>query len=138
MEQFPNLNVGGKIPLFFEKIQNAAVPDRFTYKFLIDTLDFKGTNDRPLISLLKCLDFLDGNGNPTEAYRSYKNTQTSRITLGKQIKKCYSMLYERNESIHDQDNTTITICLCNFKNTRYMFFTDALLCSFPDISSNNF
>ena len=107
MEQFPNVNVSGKIPLFFEKLQQAVVPDRFTYKFLIDTLDFKGTNDRPLISLLKCLDFLDGNGNPTEAYRSYKNTQTSRITLGKQIKKCYSMLYERNESIHDQDNTTI-------------------------------
>ena len=107
MEQFPNLNVSAKIPLFLEKIQNAAVPNKFTYKFLVDTLGFKGTNDRPLMSLLKCLDFLNDDRIPTDAYRSYKNTQTSKVTLGKQIKKCYSALYERNESIHDQDNTTI-------------------------------
>ena len=107
MEQFPNVNVYGKIPLFFERIQQAAVPDKFTYKILIETLGFKGTNDRPLISLLKCLEFIDGDRNPTNVYRSYRNTETSAATLGKQIKKCYSRLYERNESIHEQDNTTI-------------------------------
>ena len=105
--EFPNLNVSGKIPLFFEKLQKAAVPEKFTYKFLIDTLGFKGTNDRPLLSLLKCMEFIDDNGIPTDAYRSYKNAQTSKVTLGKQIKKCYSVLYERDESIHSQDNTTI-------------------------------
>ena len=107
MEQFPNVNVSGKIPLFFEKLQQAVVPDRFTYKFLIDTLGLKGTNDRPLVSLLKCLDFIDGNGSPTDAYRSYKNVQTCKATLGKQIKKCYHVLYERNEFIHEQNDATI-------------------------------
>ena len=97
---FPYTQSYKKIPEFFEAIQKAVVPEKFTTRFLAETLKFKGTNDRPLTSILKSLDFIDVNGAPTEKYFNYKNKDIASAILGKSIKNCYSTLYQTDEEFH--------------------------------------
>ncbi len=89
---FPYILSYKKVPNFFAAIQSAAVPPKFTQKFLIETLEFKGTNDRPLIRILKSLGFIDAAGNPTSLYSDYKNKDIAKNVLGESIKTCYDIL----------------------------------------------
>jgi len=57
----------GSIPAYLEAILNAEAPERFTIKFL-EGLEFKSTNDRLFIGVLKDLGFLDEDGIPTQRY----------------------------------------------------------------------
>jgi hypothetical protein len=50
-----------KFPKFMEAIQKAAVPPRVSQDFL-QLLDFKSTNERAFINVLKGLGFVDQNG----------------------------------------------------------------------------
>ena len=61
---FPYVASYKKIPEFFTTIQTAAVPDKVTTRVLANTFEFKGTNDRPLIGVLRSLGFIDENGVP--------------------------------------------------------------------------
>jgi len=53
----------GSIPAYFEAMLNAEAPDRFTQRFL-ENLEFKSTNDRLVINILKELGLLDTDGVP--------------------------------------------------------------------------
>jgi len=97
---FPYTQSYKKIPAFFKAIQDAAVPSKFTIKILQNTFDLKGTNDRTLIGLLKCLGFIDANGIPTQKYSDYKNPSIAETILGDSIKSCYESLYQKKESLH--------------------------------------
>lgn len=56
-----------KIPQYFETIQNAQAPEKFTVKFIKD-LGFTSSTDTQFINVLKSLGFLDDSGTPTESY----------------------------------------------------------------------
>ena len=57
----------GSIPAYFEAFTNAEAPERFTIKFL-ENLEFKSTNDRLIVGVLKDLGFLDADGIPQQRY----------------------------------------------------------------------
>lgn len=101
MESFPYTQSYKKIPEFFESIQRAAVPSRVTISVLEKTFDLKSVNDRPLIGILKCLGFIDGNGAPTSKYSDYKNPTIAPSVLGESIKICYEQLYQKDETAHN-------------------------------------
>lgn len=106
-ENFPYTQSYKKIPAFFEAIQKAAVPEKFTNKFLYETLEFKGTNDRPLSTLLKNLGFIDSNGNSTQKYFDYKNKDVAPTILGESIRDCYEELYKKDENFHNLSDEKI-------------------------------
>jgi len=85
-----------KFPKFMEAIQKAAVPARISQDFL-QLLDFKSTNDRVYISVLKGLGFADQNGVPTQVYRDYRNPAVAKKVLARQIKVAYSGLFAADE-----------------------------------------
>lgn len=60
----------GSFPAYFDAIQGAEAPERFSVKFL-EGLEFTSTNDRTFISILKELGFLDANNVPTKRYFEY-------------------------------------------------------------------
>jgi hypothetical protein len=60
----PYLASNKNLPLLFEKIAAAKVPEKFTHGFLTTTIGLKGTNDRALIPLLRTMGFLDQSGTP--------------------------------------------------------------------------
>ncbi len=63
--ELPYMPTVRNVPVVFDKIAKAKVPDAFTTNYLTGTLGLKSTNDRALIPLLKKLGFLDGSGKPT-------------------------------------------------------------------------
>lgn len=82
-----------------EAIQKAGVPDKFSLQFLT-TLGFKSTNDRPIVAVLKSLNFLDQNGVPTDFYKEYKNAAKGKLVLGRRISEAYGDIFLANEKAH--------------------------------------
>jgi hypothetical protein len=80
---------------FFNSLVTAKAPEVFTQKFL-ENLEFKSTNDRLYISLLKSLGFLDTNGVPTERYFRFLDQSQSKRVLAEAIQEAYRDLFAVN------------------------------------------
>lgn len=80
---------------FFNSLITAKAPEAFTQKVL-ESLEFKSTNDRLYISLLKGLGFLDPNGVPTEKYYKFLDQSQSKTVLAEAIREAYSDLFAVN------------------------------------------
>lgn len=80
---------------FFNAIQTAKAPEKFTTKFLKD-LDFTSSNDRLFIAVLKGLGFLDENGVPTDRYFAYLDHSRSGRVLAEAIQEAYDELFALN------------------------------------------
>jgi len=80
---------------FFNSLITAKAPDVFTQKFL-ENLEFKSTNDRLYIGLLKNLGFLDPNGVPTGRYFKFLDQSQSKRVLAEAIQEAYGDLFSVN------------------------------------------
>ena len=80
---------------FFNSLITAKAPDAFTQRFL-ESLEFKSTNDRLYIGLLKSLGFLDTNGKPTERYFRFLDQSQSKRVLAEAIQEAYGDLFAVN------------------------------------------
>jgi len=87
------------VPVLFDKIASAKVPDRFTHNFLTTTIGLKGTNDRSLISLLRHMGFLDQSAAPTASYSALKGPERKKA-LAAGIKKAYAPLFDADQAAH--------------------------------------
>jgi len=81
------------VEAFFNSLITAKAPDAFTQKFLLN-LEFKSTNDRLYIGLLKGLGFLDANGVPTERYFKFLDQSQSKQVLAEAIRESYGDLFD--------------------------------------------
>lgn len=77
---------------FLNSLITAQAPEIFTQKVL-ESLEFKSTNDRLFIGLLKSLNFLDENGKPTERYYNFLDQTQSKRILAEAVKEAYSDLF---------------------------------------------
>lgn len=91
-----NKNVGE----LFAKIASAKVPPKFTHAFLGQTIGLKGTNDRPLIPLLRTLGYLDQSGTPTSKYPELKNPAIAKSSIAHAIRTAYAPLFAADENAH--------------------------------------
>lgn len=82
---------------FFNAIQTAKAPEKFTTKFLKD-LDFTSSNDRLFIGVLKGLGFLDDSGVPTERYFAFLDHSQSGRVLAEAIQDAYDELFALNKN----------------------------------------
>ena len=80
---------------FFNSLITAKAPDSFTQKFL-ESLEFKSTNDRLYIGLLKGIGFLDENAVPTERYYKFLDQSQSKQVLAEAVKESYGDLFAVN------------------------------------------
>ena len=86
----------GSIPAYFEAMVQAGAPERFSVKFL-EGLEFKSTNDRTLIGILKDLGFLDTDAAPTKRYFEFLDKPQSRKVLAAGIREAFSELFALNK-----------------------------------------
>lgn len=98
--ELPYLPSYKNVGLLFEKIKTAKIPETFTQKYLYETIGIKGAGDRPLITLLKNLSFLDGSGKPTSRYAALKNDKIAGIEIARGVKEAYKPLFDANEKAH--------------------------------------
>lgn len=89
----------GSIPAYFDAILNAEAPDRFTYRFL-EKLEFKSTNDRLFVGILKDLGFLDTDGVPQQRYFEFHDKTQSRRVLAFAIREAFFDLFEVNKEAY--------------------------------------
>lgn len=87
----------GAIPAYFEAMLNAEAPERFTTRFL-ERLEFKSTNDRLFISVLKELGFIDTDGIPKDRYYQFLDKTQSARVVAEGVKEAYSDLFAVNKN----------------------------------------
>jgi hypothetical protein len=85
---------------FFNSLITAKAPETFTQKFL-ESLEFKSTNDRLYIALLKGLEFLDANATPTERYFQFLDQSQSKQVLAEAVKEAYGDLFAVNTKANE-------------------------------------
>lgn len=80
---------------FLNSLLNAQAPSRFTNKFL-EQLEFKSTNDRLFIGMLRFLGFIDASGSPQERYFRFLDQTQSKYVLAEAIKEAYADIFTVN------------------------------------------
>lgn len=90
------------LPQILQAIRQAQPPERFTYKFL-EGLDFKSTNDRPIIGVLKALGFIDESGVPKQPYFDYMDDERHKSVLAEGIRRAYADLFKLNKDANEKD-----------------------------------
>ncbi|MDR6944703.1 DUF5343 domain-containing protein [Mucilaginibacter pocheonensis] len=126
---------------FLNSLLNAQPPAKFTTKFL-EQLEFKSTNDRLLIGVLKALGFIDSNGTPQEKYFKFIDQTQSKQILAEAIKDAYSDLFnvnlKANEMSESEVKNKLKTLLQGTKSDKVlslMASTFKALCNYADFSS---
>ena len=88
------------IRAYFEAMLDAEPPERFSYRFL-EKLEFKSTNDRLFIKILKDLGFLDADGVPTDRYFEFLDRSRSENVVADGIREAYADLFAVNTRAYD-------------------------------------
>lgn len=86
------------LPVLFDKIKSAKVPDKFNREFLGTTIGLKGSNDRAYIPLLRTLGFIDQSGTPTPQYRLLKSDESARTAIAQGVRTAYSALFDADQA----------------------------------------
>jgi hypothetical protein len=96
----PYMNSTGLISKILAKIGEAQKPDRFTTDYLTNVLGYGSGSARPIIPLLKRLNFLQADGTPTQLYARFRNPSERGPAMLEALKAGYPELYARNEYAH--------------------------------------
>jgi hypothetical protein len=98
--QLPYLSSNKNVPVLFNKITSAKIPDKFTHEFLQKTIGLTSTNDRSLIPLLRNLGFLDQSSTPTVTYRLLKGEQRPGA-IAEGIRNAYQPLFDADTEAYE-------------------------------------
>lgn len=96
----------GSFQSYFQAIQDAQAPERFTVKFL-EGLEFASTNDRTFIGILKELGFLDANNTPTKRYYEFLDRDIAAGVLADGIKEMFSDLFAIRKDAQKMTQTEV-------------------------------
>ncbi len=87
-------------------IRGAQAPEKFTTRFL-EQLEFKSTNDRNIIGVLKSLNFLDESGAPKQRYFDYLDETQHKAVMGQAIQQAYGDLFKVNNKAYEMSQPDI-------------------------------
>lgn len=85
------VQVYGQLPEIFQRISEAAAPDKFTNQHLKDW-GYTSSNFRAVIPVLKALGFLSADGTPTSRYHDYRGAHPRQV-MTEAIKEAYGDLF---------------------------------------------
>ena len=124
----------------FSALHNAQAPDKFTQKFLYD-LGFTSVNDRPFVSVLKGLGFIDESGGPTQRYYDYLDEENAKKILAQGIREAYGDLFAVNQKAFEMTSEQVKGKLKSLLQgkksdsvLKKMAMTFTTLCSLADFS----
>ena len=98
--KLPYVSGTTKIPEVLTKIQQAPEPSKLTHEKLQVILGRTSKADRPFISFLKRLKFLDDDNVPTQYYKDYRDGTKANRVLAKCIREVYLDVYSSHEKLH--------------------------------------
>jgi hypothetical protein len=104
--KYPYILNTGKLKGFIENIPKIGVPPKINTATL-PTLGFRSPNDRPIISILRFIDFVDSSGSPSQNYRDFRVQSKARIVMASAVKKAYSEVFEIYPDAYEKDDKTL-------------------------------
>ena len=126
---------------YLDAILDAEAPKRFSTKFL-QNLEFKSTNDRLFIGVLKDLNFIDMAGIPQKRYYEFLDRSQSKKILADAIRETYSDLFTVNKKADELPLTQVknklrTLYAGSKKDNiiNRISSTFVALCNYADFSS---
>jgi len=136
MATFPYITNSAKVKAFLQHIQKAGIPDKVTQRYLVAS-GFRSTNDRPLITILKFIGFLDSAGKPTDDWTAYRDKTVAGSLLAMALRRAYPDLFRTYPGAHREDNETLLAYFAAHttvaKSTReFMVRTFKALCELAD------
>lgn len=129
----------GNLKKFLENIPKTGVPSKLTQEYLAK-LGYKSSNDRRIIVILKFIGFLQSDGTPTDEYRQFRNTETSKFIMASCVKSSYTDLFNTYPNANEKDDEALVNIMrptsdAKQKTLAYAVRTFKVLCSFADFSS---
>jgi hypothetical protein len=106
LPKYPYILNTGSLKKFLETIPKIGIPQKVNTTTL-PTLGFKSNNDRPIAGIFRFIDFIDGNGAPTQRYRDFRITTKSKIVMADALKKAYSELFDLYPDAWEKDDLTL-------------------------------
>lgn len=94
------------VDAFFNALINADPPLKFNQKFL-EQLEFKSTNDRLYIGVLRGLKFIDEAGVPQDRYYKFIDQTESKKVLAEAIRDAYSDLFAINKKANEYSTVEV-------------------------------
>lgn len=85
------VQVYGQLPDVFQRISEAAAPNKFTTQHLKDW-GYTSSNFRAVIPLLKALGFLSADGTPTTRYHDYRGAMPKQV-MAEALREAYGDLF---------------------------------------------
>lgn len=139
MVEYPYILNTGRLRSFVDTIPKMGVPDTINTNTL-PKLGYKSTNDRPIVKILRFIEFIDTNGVPTQNYKNFRDTSKARIVMANALRKAYSELFKLYPNAHKKDDESLK----NFfrpttkageQVVERMVDTFKTLCSFADFEA---
>ena len=106
MAEYPYILNTGSLKSFLESIPKIGIPDKINTNTL-PMLGYKSTNDRPIVKILRFVDFIDAKGVPTQNYINFRDTSKAKIVMANAIRKAYSDLFKMYPDAHKKDDETL-------------------------------
>lgn len=101
MAEYAYTTATGKIRSFLDKIQEVGVPPKATQTWLVG-IGFASTNDRPFLSIMRQIGFVDASGRPTSLWEEFRGGSSGALARG--IRQGYSALFETYPDAHRRSN----------------------------------
>jgi Family of unknown function (DUF5343) len=99
----PYLSSYKNVSKLFDQIQSAQRPEVFSKEFLSKIIGLQSSTDRPLISFLRSLGFLDTSNRPSAEYSKLKDKATRGLAIASAVKRAYAPLFTADEQAHKRD-----------------------------------
>jgi hypothetical protein len=100
MSALPYVTAPGNIEKALRAIQSAATPSTVSQDFVKTILGIPGGSGNQMTSFLKKIGFVNGDGSPSELYKSFRNTSTTAKAAADALRTGYAPLYVRNEYMY--------------------------------------
>jgi hypothetical protein len=106
MATYPYTSNPARAKDFFQKIQDLGVPQKVTFKYL-ESLGYKGKNDRAILTVLRGLGFVDASGTPTDTWKKFRNKGIARAVMASALRENYSALFTTYPDAYRRDNEAL-------------------------------
>jgi hypothetical protein len=131
----------GNLKKFLEEVPKVGVPPKITQEYLTK-LNYKSSNDRRILTVLRFIGFIQSDGTPTEFYKQFRNTEMSRTVMAKRLRASYSDLFNTYPNAYEKDDEALVNFMRSSSNAQqetlmYAVRTFKILCSFADFNSVN-
>jgi len=98
MSSLPYVRSYKKLKSFFEALQRAETPPKFTYRYFVG-LGFSSSKDRDFVIALKQLGFIDAKCLTTEDYASLKDVRQFEGIMKRGVERAYAALLELDRNV---------------------------------------